>query len=199
MNVVKACRTDSLFRPKCRDTAPRCLQRVICRQFNKQTITRKHKQKTKMSDETSNQVSNIPKAVYKLRCLEAETRTVQSSGNKMYSLVCEIIPNGKPTMVQGVCIDGAKLYGRSVITVKALSHVNKCRSAFGLAPITAEDIDNTDAAEFIGNECYAICSGKTEDNMGDDNEPMKDPYTGETLVKHKKEIVEWIPRPAGKK
>ena len=146
------------------------------------------------------QIGNIPKGIYKLRCIEASLGQTQVTGNKMYNLVCEIIPKkeGSPTMTQGVCIDGTKMYGRTVITTKSLKFVNICRSAFGLVPITAEDIENTDAQEFVGNECYAICTGKVEDNLDEEGEPMTDPYTGETLTKHKKEIVEWIPRPTVK-
>ena len=149
---------------------------------------------------TEKQISNIPKAIYKLRCIEGTNGQAQSSGNKMYNLVCEIIPKkeGSPTMVQGVCIDGTKMYGRSVITAKSLKFVNICRSAFGLAPIEADEIEITDANEFVGNECFAICAGKAEDNLDEDGSPMTDPYTGETLVKHKKEIIEWIPRPTVK-
>jgi hypothetical protein len=99
-------------------------------------------------------------------------------------------------MIQGVCIDGVKITGNSVITPKTLFYVNKCRSAFGLAPIGAENIEDTDAEEFIGNECFAVCSGKTEADLDGEENPMVDPYTGEPKVVSKREIIEWIARPS---
>jgi len=146
---------------------------------------------------TKPQVPSIPKKIYKLRCVDA-SNTQTKNGNKNLRIVCEFHPKdgNTPTMVNGVCIDGIKITGNSVVTPKTLYYVNKARSAFGLADIKAEEIESIDAAEFIGNECFAVCIGKTETDNEEDGTPMVDPYTGEPKVINKREILEWIRRPS---
>lgn len=142
--------------------------------------------------------TRIPRNVYKLRVREATNAKTKDIGNRMFKYVSEIIPReeGKPTIVNGVCIDGLEFYHQSVITEKALKFVNQFRGAVGLNDLTIEDMDSANAEDAKGLEFFAECFGKEETKVNEvTGEPLIDPFNDKPVKMLTREIVQFFVRP----
>lgn len=141
----------------------------------------------------------LPKNAYKLRVVEADNERSKKNQSRMAKLICEIIEND-PIEHNGKAVDinGIELMHFSVVTAKSLKFANQCRAAFGLPALTEDDIDVFDAKDFMGRTGYALCQSTLEPQINEvTKEPVINPYTKEPLMQVRREIVEWIPKPAG--
>lgn len=146
--------------------------------------------------------ATMPKDYYKVRVMECEPTTTKN-GHKMFKFKLEIVPkeHGVPTTVKSatgedICIDGIGLYSQSVISSKSLRFHNDCRSCFGIRPITEDGIEGANPIEFKGAEGFVLASGGATEDKDEAGNVIKDPYTGKPKMVTRREVHEFLPRPA---
>lgn len=142
------------------------------------------------------------KDYYKVRVVECEPAKTKN-GHKMFKFKLEIVPreHGVSTVVKSatgddICIDGLTLYSQTVISEKSIRFHNDCRSCFGLRSITEDGIESTNPIEFKGAEGFVLASGGAEEEKNEAGEVIKDPYTGKPKMVTRREVHEFLPRPA---
>lgn len=153
-------------------------------------------EKKKLAPEAYN--LQFPKnTILKFRVREATNEKSKATQSPQHKLILEVI-EADPFEVNGESIDinGLDFYSYSTLTAKALPFANRVRAAFGFNDLTESDIGQADAREFIGQTCFAIVESAEEDRINElTKEPVKDPYTGQTMKTYSRRIVEWIKKP----